>query len=54
MFLIGGSGGGLGLKRGGCSKKWDPWGGLTLILKGIKGGSQAFILSEIGGHVFTR
>ena len=45
---------GWGLRGEGDPKNWDPWGGSTLILKGIKGGSQAFVLSEMGGHVFTR
>ena len=42
----------MGLQRGGSSKKTE--GGSTLILKGIEGGSQAFVLPEMGGHVFTR
>ena len=42
VFNKGGGGGGLGLQREGSSKKMGPFGGSTLILKGIKGEPSLF------------
>lgn len=42
MYVFNKGGGGLGLQREGSSKKMGPFGGSTLILKGIKGEPSLF------------
>ena len=43
---------GLWLQGGGSSKQWDPLGGSTLILKGIKGESSLFF-TVVSVNVFS-